>query len=108
MATWWPSSGMRSSRLLFFVSGDEQRCSRALRVAFVAEQVRVGDIVRLQEDKYIPADLVLLSSSLPHGTAYIQTANLDGSAAWPFPLCSLLLLWEIHFVLTGDAPGKQT
>lgn len=41
-------------------------------------QVRVGDIVRLQEDQYIPADLILLSSSLPHGTAYIQTANLDG------------------------------
>jgi hypothetical protein len=46
-------------------------------------QVRVGDIVRLQEDQYIPADLILLSSSLPHGTAYIQTANLDGFVRRP-------------------------
>jgi len=47
--------------------------------------VRVGDIVRLQEDQYIPADLILLSSSLPHGTAYIQTANLDGFVRHSLP-----------------------
>jgi hypothetical protein len=51
----------------------------------------VGDIVRLQEDQYIPADLILLSSSLPHGTAYIQTANLDGFVRRP-PLPASLTL----------------
>jgi len=40
--------------------------------------IRVGDIVRLPSDSFIPADLILLSSSEPEGLCYIETANLDG------------------------------
>ena len=40
--------------------------------------VVVGDIVQVQDRKFFPADLILLSSANPEGVAYIETMNLDG------------------------------
>ncbi|KAH7033641.1 phospholipid-translocating P-type ATPase [Microdochium trichocladiopsis] len=42
------------------------------------QDVRVGDIVRLQRDQHVPADMILLHATGPNGVAYIETMALDG------------------------------
>jgi phospholipid-translocating ATPase len=42
------------------------------------KDVRVGDIVKIIRDEWIPADIILLHSAGDNGIAYIETAALDG------------------------------
>ncbi len=41
-------------------------------------EVIVGDVCIIEKDQTFPADLLLLKSSLENGTAFIETASLDG------------------------------
>ncbi|KAL3475640.1 hypothetical protein BJX99DRAFT_229359 [Aspergillus californicus] len=40
--------------------------------------IKVGDVVRLERDHPIPADMVLLHADGPNGVAYVETMALDG------------------------------
>lgn len=40
--------------------------------------IKVGDILRIENSEYFPADIVILSSSEPDALCYIETSNLDG------------------------------
>ena len=43
--------------------------------------MKVGDIILLKNDENVPADLVIMASSLATGLAYVQTSSLDGEKA---------------------------
>ncbi|XP_069753203.1 phospholipid-transporting ATPase IF isoform X3 [Narcine bancroftii] len=43
-----------------------------------SQNIRVGDIVKIEKDQTFPTDLVLLSTDRADGTCYVTTASLDG------------------------------
>ncbi|KAL8106257.1 hypothetical protein AgCh_029880 [Apium graveolens] len=42
------------------------------------KKLQVGDIVRVKQDGFFPADLLFLATTNPDGVCYTETANLDG------------------------------
>ena len=42
------------------------------------KNLRVGDVIKINNNEFIPSDLIAISSSDPKGTFFIETKNLDG------------------------------
>lgn len=45
-------------------------------------QIKVGDMVLLEKNQRVPADMVLLVTSEEEGTCFIRTDQLDGETDW--------------------------
>ena len=61
--------------------------------------IRVGDILRVEEDENIPCDMVMLTSGLSTGRSYVETANLDGE--------KFLKIKECIETITADSKDKD-
>ena len=45
------------------------------------QNIKVGNIIKIYKDDLIPADVLIIKSSLNNGLCYMQTSNLDGENA---------------------------
>ena len=42
------------------------------------DELKVGDLILIDDDGFIPADCILVKSALGNGEAFIMTGQLDG------------------------------
>ncbi|TFK44439.1 calcium transporting ATPase [Crucibulum laeve] len=79
------------------------------------KDIRVGDVVRLESDDFIPADMILISSSEPEGLCYIETSNLDGetnlkikqASPQTAPLTAPARVMTLHGSLRSEQPNNS-
>lgn len=59
-----------------------------------SSSISVGDLVLLEKNDRVPADLILLRTSDSSGTCFIRTDQLDGETDWKLrvavPTCQKL------------------
>ncbi|KAI0341172.1 protein transporter [Trametopsis cervina] len=80
-----------------------------------SSQLAVGDLVLLEKNQRVPADLVLLRTSDNSGTCFIRTDQLDGETDWKLrvavPTCQKLGrdsdLLTLDAEIYADAPTKD-
>lgn len=51
-----------------------------------ASKLRVGDLILVDKDERVPADLVLLRTSERSGAVFVRTDQLDGETDWKLRL----------------------
>lgn len=83
--------------------------------AVPSSDLRVGDLVHLEKNQRVPADMVLLRTSDASGTCFIRTDQLDGETDWKLrvavPSCqgvpSDADLLRLNAEIYADAPIKD-
>ncbi len=53
-------------------------------VKLKCQDIRVGDIIKVQHLERAPADLILLQTTEKAGGVFIKTDQLDGETDWKF------------------------
>jgi len=86
--------------------------NRAMPVtrAVPSSKLRVGDLVILEKNQRVPADLVLLRTSDATGTCFIRTDQLDGETDWKLrvavPSCQKLATDQELLEVDAEIYGK--
>lgn len=63
-------------------SNTNQPPAKAPTRSIPSAQIRVGDLLLLEKNQRVPADMVLLHTSEDEGTCFVRTDQLDGETDW--------------------------
>ncbi|KAF8483253.1 hypothetical protein F5888DRAFT_1641274 [Russula emetica] len=80
-----------------------------------SSSIHVGDLVLLEKNQWVPADLILLRTSDSLGTYFIRTDRLDGKTDWKLRVAVLATqklpfdheLLNLDAEIYADAPSKD-
>ncbi|CAF0965236.1 unnamed protein product [Adineta steineri] len=65
-------------------------CSNGRKKKIPSSQLQVSDVIIIQKNQRIPADVVLLQTSDKSGTCFIRTDQLDGETDWKLRIAAPL------------------
>ncbi|XP_030564808.1 phospholipid-transporting ATPase ID isoform X3 [Drosophila novamexicana] len=95
------------------------RKSKTLRNGKLVEakwsDVQVGDVIRLDNNQFVAADIMLLTTSEPSGLCFIETAELDGETNLKAKQCLMEttelgeqhdLLWSFNGEIICERPNN--
>ncbi|XP_032809728.2 phospholipid-transporting ATPase IC-like isoform X1 [Petromyzon marinus] len=78
--------------------------------------IQVGDLLRLKKNDFVPADMLLLSTTEPNSLCYLETAELDGESNLKFKqaltvthnnLTDEKQLAEFDAIIMSEAPNNR-
>jgi len=80
-----------------------------------ASKLKVGDLIIVEKDQRVPADLVLLRTTERSGACFVRTDQLDGETDWKLRLAvpdtqkleTNAKLFEIHASLFAEKPQRD-
>jgi phospholipid-translocating ATPase len=80
-----------------------------------SRDIKVGDLIKIQKDQRVPADIMLLRTEDGTGEAFIRTDQLDGETDWKLRTALGVTqnvneddaLLNLDFSLTAEPPMKE-
>ncbi|KAI8888423.1 phospholipid-translocating P-type ATPase [Backusella circina FSU 941] len=92
-----------------------QQLTNAGPQPIISSRIRVGDVIILEKDQRVPADMVLLRTTEENGSCFIRTDQLDGETDWKLRIAipslqrlpSHSALLEVRGQVDADAPNKD-
>lgn len=84
-------------------------------VQIASSKIQVGDIIQIEKDQRVPADMVLLRTTEKNGACFVRTDQLDGETDWKLRLAIPAMqrlpsdtdLFDISAQLYAEKPQKD-
>ncbi|KAJ1952890.1 putative aminophospholipid-translocase, partial [Linderina pennispora] len=115
MAKEWHDDHARKKRDKEANSQKYARLSSDGREVIPSAKIRVGDLIIIDKDQRVPADMVLLRTTEASGACFIRTDQLDGETDWKLRIAAAptqkladdMDIFSLHGSVYAGAPHKD-